>query len=540
MWAAPDLTKVQLLIAHGADVNARSVDLQRTPLLVAASYPGSVGVLQFLLDKGADLHARDGTGMDALGRAARSADVEVVRFLVEHGCDPNQGSGSGIPLSFARHDLPMIKYLMSKGAKPVPEFFSFTAYWHDPKLIESWIENGADVNYRFRTYKRTPLMAAVASEQSGAAIVKLLLEKGADPNAEDIEGERPLDWAIYRADQSKIEVLKQFGAERGHGPRQQVYPAPEEGGIPDARTSLSRSVALLSPAAPVIFEKRACISCHSQTLSAEVAATARRKGIAIDEALVRKNLDQIVAWSKPVAEAALQGDQPAGQVLTLGYVMSALAAEHHPLDKITAAFAHLIAAVQMSDGRWLSLGNSRPPLEDSVVSQTALAVRGLRLYPIPGQKAYLEQKLQRAQHWLLGVKPGNTEERNMRLMGLAWTKVSPQILRDATRDVIAQQRPDGGWSQHADYSADAYATGMSLFALHEAGMPVADAQYGKGVAFLLKTQYESGAWLVKTRSIPAQPYFESGFPFGRNQWISAAGTSWASLAIAYTLPDAAR
>ena len=295
MWAAPDLAKAQLLIANGADVNARSVNLQRTPLLIAASYPGSVGVLQFLLDKGADLRARDRTGMDALGRAARSADVEVVRFLVEHGCDPNQGSGSGIPLSFARHDLPMIKYLMSKGAKPVPEFFSFTAYWHDPKLIESWIGNGADVNFRFRTYKRTPLMAAVASEQSGAAIVKMLLEKGADPNAEDIEGERPLDWAIYRADQSKIEVLKQFGAERGHGPRQQVYPAPEEGGIPDASTSLSRSVALLSPAAPVIFEKRACISCHSQTLSAEVAATARRKGIAIDEALVRKNLDQIVA-----------------------------------------------------------------------------------------------------------------------------------------------------------------------------------------------------------------------------------------------------
>jgi len=51
MWAAPDLAKVKLLIAHGADVNARSANLQRTPLLVAASYPGSVAVLQFLLDR---------------------------------------------------------------------------------------------------------------------------------------------------------------------------------------------------------------------------------------------------------------------------------------------------------------------------------------------------------------------------------------------------------------------------------------------------------------------------------------------------------
>jgi hypothetical protein len=43
---------------------------------------------------------------------------------------------------------------------------------------------------------------------------------------------------------------------------------------------------------------------------------------------------------------------------------------------------------------------------------------------------------------------------------------------------------------------------------------------------------------VKSRAYPTQLYFESGYPFGHNQWISAAGASWASLAIAYTLPDA--
>jgi hypothetical protein len=28
-----------------------------------------------------------------------------------------------------------------------------------------------------------------------------------------------------------------------------------------------------------------------------------------------------------------------------------------------------------------------------------------------------------------------------------------------------------------------------------------------------------------------QPYFESGFPYGHDQWISAAGTSWATMAL---------
>ena len=53
----------------------------------------------------------------------------------------------------------------------------------------------------------------------------------------------------------------------------------------------------------------------------------------------------------------------------------------------------------------------------------------------------------------------------------------------------------------------------------------------------MSTQYPDGSWFVRTRSFPVQPYFESGFPFGRHQWISAAGTAWAARAIAVTLPD---
>jgi hypothetical protein len=332
-------------------------------------------------------------------------------------------------------------------------------------------------------------------------------------------------------------VLKQFGAKPGHGPRQQTYPVPDEGGITDARTSLAKSSGLLLPASPAIFEQRGCISCHHQALATQVAAAVRRKGVAIDETVARKILDQIVTAYKPLAEAALQGDQPQGNFVTTGYVMSALAAEHHPLDKITAAFTHLVAALQMPDGRWLGSGVNRPPLEDSVVSQTAFAVRTLTLYPIPGRKAELEQTLRRAQRWLIGVNPVTMEERNMRLMGLAWTKATSQILREASREVIAEQTAAGGWSQHPEYPPDAYATGTALYALHEGGIAVTHESYRRGIAFLLKTQYQSGAWFVKTRSYPTQPYFESGFPFGHNQWISAAGTGWASLAIAYTLPD---
>jgi hypothetical protein len=70
--------------------------------------------------------------------------------------------------------------------------------------------------------------------------------------------------------------------------------------------------------------------------------------------------------------------------------------------------------------------------------------------------------------------------------------------------------------------SDAYATGLALQALGETN-PAA-------IAFLLRTQYPDGSWFVQTRAHPLQPKMDSGYPFGYNQWISAAGASWARIA----------
>ena len=87
---------------------------------MAASYPGTVDVLRLLLDRGADLRAQDRAGTTALALAVRSADVDVVRFLVEKGLDPNALSPGARRAGFARYDRPTTDYLMSKGLKPEP------------------------------------------------------------------------------------------------------------------------------------------------------------------------------------------------------------------------------------------------------------------------------------------------------------------------------------------------------------------------------------------------------------------------------------
>ena len=77
----------------------------------------------------------------------------------------------------------------------------------------------------------------------------------------------------------------------------------------------------------------------------------------------------------------------------------------------------------------------------------------------------------------------------------------------------------------------AYATGKALVALQAAGLPVSDPAYQRGVQFLLTSQLEDGSWYVRTRAAGLQPYFDNGFPHGVDQWISAAGTSWATMAL---------
>ena len=106
-------------------------------------------------------------------------------------------------------------------------------------------------------------------------------------------------------------------------------------------------------------------------------------------------------------------------------------------------------------------------------------------------------------------------------------------MKTAARELLALQRSDGGWSQEPSLESDSYATGEALTALLESGMAAADdPAVRRAVEFLLRTQLQDGSWYVKSRSVPIQAYFESGFPHGADQWISAAGTAWAVRALA--------
>jgi ankyrin repeat protein len=77
-------------------------------------------------------------------------------------------------------------------------------------------------------------------------------------------------------------------------------------------------------------------------------------------------------------------------------------------------------------------------------------------------------------------------------------------------------------------------------ALHEAGTPSSDAAFVSGLKFLISTQAKDGTWRVQTRMLsPAQvspKYFSTGFPYGKDEFISYAGSSWAAMALLSVIP----
>jgi hypothetical protein len=77
-----------------------------------------------------------------------------------------------------------------------------------------------------------------------------------------------------------------------------------------------------------------------------------------------------------------------------------------------------------------------------------------------------------------------------------------------------------------------------MTALRASGtVAVGDDVYARGVRYLLASQQADGSWYVKTRALPVQAHFETGFPHGRDQFIAAAATNWAVQAL---IPAAAR
>jgi ankyrin repeat protein len=539
LWAVGDGEKVRALLDRGADVNARA-DSGRTPLMVAAGSPGAAGVVQLLMEKGAD--ARYGhQGFTVLMAAAESGDGARVRLLLENGADAKPGNLVGwtaLHAAAVAGDQDGAEALLAHGADVnareslqgrTPLLWAAAGGRTD--VVKLFLDRGGDAKAKETFHGATTLISAAASERGDLGLVNLLLDKGAEPVAKDDSGDSAVDWARRRGSHKVVQALEQKGA-RGRANDEPQEPLRRMGDDNTVAKAVGAALPLLQRSSETFFAKsgQGCVSCHHQALPALALQFVRERGFKVNEEKARRQAQTTRRLLAGRRERLLQGTGVADQ-LDAGYWLLALAAGGAARDDTTDALVHYLTLKQATDGRWRAT-LFRPPSNDGDFTATALAVHGLQLFGPPGRGAEIAGRVAKARAWLVSATPRTTEDRTFQLLGLKWAGARKEDIDKAAARLLAEQGQDGGWSQLSSMAADAYATGQVLVALQQVGaVSVADAACRRGRQFLLKTQLGDGSWFVQSRSLPVQPYFETGFPHGRSQFISCAATSWAAAAL---------
>ena len=301
------------------------------------------------------------------------------------------------------------------------------------------------------------------------------------------------------------------------------------------RAAVGKSMALIQSSPPTFFKKAGCVSCHHQSLPAMTVGFARERGFAVDETKAKHLNETVATMMSARRESMLQAMTDGGGQHSVAYSLAGMAAQDLAPDELTDAMAIHLADGQMEDGSW-STAPDRPPVQYSDYTTTALSIWGLSKYAPEGRGEHIREQIDRANAWLMDAPRSTTmEDSAFRLLGLGWGDAPMARRVPHVRDLMGLQRSDGGWAPLPTLASDAYATGQALVALHlGGGMPATHRVYRRGLAYLLKNQEQDGSWHVESRSRPFQPYFESGFPHGEDQWISICATSWATMALVLT------
>ncbi len=546
MWSVSDPSKVRLLLDHGAQVNlaARS---GRTALIIAGFTNPSAEVVRLLLAKGAKVDVMDKRHVTPMNAATFGNDIATVRLLIDAGADIETADiFIGLtPLMNAagNRNVEAVKLLLAKGAKVnavskteglpkiqtgTVEFGGWTplgmaAAFGPPEAVRVLLDAGGRIDAQdYRGF--TPLMLAIGTDRYDHRTINILVAHGADQHLTNHAGETALDWAYKFSDP---EVVRELGGT----PKDLARPVRLSEETPDARTAVTRSLQLLDRTNDQFFHKAGCFACHEQPAAEFAAAAARAKGIPVDEKASHERILQITSTINPVA---LEGAAALGGADNNLYSVEALVRAGYAPNRITDFLAANLAMAQGGDGGWHLPGYSRSPIQDSDFSRTAMAMRALKTYGTAGRGSEMKQRIELGKQFLLHADPVILEDMDMRLVGVAAAGASPAELRKLAEPILKQRCSDGGWAQRKGFPSDAYATGMTLWALSEAGVMQPDE---KSVKYLLGTQSTDGAWHVASRATKFQEYFESGFPYGHDQWISTMATGWAANALALSIKE---
>jgi len=261
-WAVynGDVSEARRLLRAGASV-ALANNYGATPMSLAAEV-GNTDMLKVLLEAGANVESPNADGQTALLAVARTGNVDAARLLLDHGAavDAKEKFGGQTPLMWAsaRRHPEMMQLLASRGAdvnaRSIDRNYQrhvtaegrpknldsggftpllYAARENCAACVDALLKNRADIDLPDPDGV-SPLLLAIdggrasidaPNATSGLAIVKLLLERGADPNMQlffkpanargaiQTRGATPLIRAAVNGDSEVVKLLLEHGAD---------------------------------------------------------------------------------------------------------------------------------------------------------------------------------------------------------------------------------------------------------------------------------------------------------------------------------------
>jgi len=329
---------------------------------------------------------------------------------------------------------------------------------------------------------------------------------------------------------------------------------------PDVKTAIDKGLEFLAKEGMAWKTERKCSSCHQVPMAIWSLSEAKNLGYSVYERAIAELTQWVVAQDDPAkvfpkppskVEApktdAPKTEEPKAEPpkaetpktetnVNQTPLMLALAFEAGDAksdagrERLTTMLSAVVKE-QRPDGSWGIMYVWEPfGSTPDVITNLALLSLTSPNAPDLGEAGKAAQAKGLA--WLAAAKTEETLQGSA-LKLILWRRLGKPANEQEplVKQILGWQNADGGWAQNKELKSDAYATGQSLYALTEAGLPLKDPAIAKAQAFLVKSQYVGGSWAMISR--PGGP----GGKSAKNQApIGYAGTAWAVMGLMRSSP----
>jgi ankyrin repeat protein len=188
-----DSTKIEQLVQSGVDINTQHPNSGTTVLMIASSYYYYDDMVEFLINKGAEVNLKDNEGKTALLWAS-SNSLPNAKILIANSAKVNLAANDGM--------TPFLQASLGVSSGKV-----------SIEMCDLLRKNGANINAalsRPSAMGWTALHYAIIN--GDVELVKYLIKYGANVNKPTGEGSTPLYLAKRGGEEAMVKILKNAGA----------------------------------------------------------------------------------------------------------------------------------------------------------------------------------------------------------------------------------------------------------------------------------------------------------------------------------------